>query len=201
MKEIVLATRNNKKLLELKRLLKGAGVGILSLDDFKGLPNVKEDGKNFRENAAKKAIEISSRIDKLVMADDSGLCVPALGNAPGLHSARYAGPAQDDSKNIAKLLREMKSFTGAKRNAYFTCTICISKGRKIVKIVEGKVYGRITVDVRGAHGFGYDPVFIPRGYDKTFAELGHDIKDRISHRSIALRKARDILLNLFQKGL
>jgi len=199
LKEILLATRNRKKLLELKRLLKGLDIKVLGLDSFKGLPQVKEDGKTFRANASKKALEISRRVDKLVMADDSGLEVPSLDNGPGIHSARYAGASQSDKKNIAKLLRSMKAFKGSKRKAHFKCAICISKGKRIVKIVEGRVNGSITEEPAGKTGFGYDPVFIPYGFDKTFAQLGSKPKDKISHRGVALEKAKTVIQTYYQR--
>ena len=199
MKEILVATRNKKKLLELKRLLKGSGVRVLSLDYFDNLPKVKEDKRTFEENAKKKALEISSQIDKLVMADDSGLEVPALGNAPGVNSARYAGPAQNDARNITKLLDRMKNLSGKRRKAHFKCVICLSKGKRVMRILEGKVKGMIAEDSKGNYGFGYDPVFVPDGFEKTFAQLGPRIKDRISHRSIALKKARDVIQEYFQR--
>jgi XTP/dITP diphosphohydrolase len=199
MKEVVIATRNRKKLIELKRLLRGSKIRVLTLNNFKNLPDVKEDGETFRANAKKKALEISRRINKLVMADDSGLEVYALGNKPGVNSARYAGPSQDDNKNIAKLLKDMKHLSGRKRQGHFICVICISKGRKVIGIVEGIVRGRITQEPKGKSGFGYDPVFMPEGYNKTFAKLGPKIKDRISHRHKALKKAKKIILRTFQR--
>lgn len=193
MKELVVATRNKKKLSELKRLLKGLQIKVVGLSDFNRLPQVKEDGQTFRANAKKKALAISSCIDRVVLADDSGLEVPALSNKPGVNSARYAGPAQSDKKNIAKLLRKMKRFTGRRRRASFRCVICLSKGRKIIKIVEGRIEGKITTQPKGSFGFGYDPVFIPSGFEKTFAQLGAGVKDAISHRSLALKKAKEII--------
>jgi len=193
LREIVIATRNRKKLLELKRLLRGIKLRVLSLDGFPSLPKVKEDGATFRANAKKKAIEISSRIGKLVIADDSGLEVWALDNKPGIHSARYAGPSQDDTRNIAKLLRSLKGLTGTKRRAQFRCVICVSKGKKVIRIIEGKVKGTIAAAPAGDNGFGYDPVFIPEGFKKTFAQLSPKTKDNISHRAIALRKAKVVI--------
>jgi XTP/dITP diphosphohydrolase len=196
---IVLATGNKKKLAELKRLLKGQAIRILGLNSFQGLPKVKEDKDTFKANARKKAIEISKRIDRLVMADDSGLEVPALGNAPGIYSARYAGISQDDSKNIRKLLKEMKHFKGSKRRARFRCAICLSKGSKVIKMVEGRVEGCIALGKKGVGGFGYDPVFVPEGFNKTFAQLKPATKDRISHRGLALIEARQAILGYFQR--
>lgn len=195
----MLATNNPKKLAELKRLLKKENIRILGLSDFNGLPRVKEDKKTFKGNARKKAVEISESIDKLVMADDSGLEVPALGNAPGIYSARYAGNAQDDDKNIEKLLKDMSSFKGAKRKARFRCVICLSKGSKVIGIVEGRVNGSISFERKGSAGFGYDPVFIPKDFNKTFAQLSSSAKDRISHRAVALEKAKEVILRYFQR--
>ena len=199
MRELVISTRNPKKLKELKRLLKGMGIDVMSLDSFNGLPKVKEDGVTFRQNAKKKAIEISRRIDKLVMADDSGLLVSALGDRPGINSARYAGRSKSDKNNNMKLLREMRGLSGRKRRARFISAICLSKGRKVIRIVEAKVEGVIADRPRGGFGFGYDPLFIPKGYNKTFGQLGADIKDSISHRALALKKAKKAIRIYFQR--
>lgn len=199
MKELLIATRNKKKLKEIKRLLKGSGIKIFCLDTFKDLPEVEEDGKTFNANARKKAIEISSRVKMLVMADDSGLEVSSLGNAPGIHSARYAGPSQNDDKNIKKLLKVLSSSTGAKRKARFRCLICLSYGKKVLRMIDGKAEGVIGFEVKGKTGFGYDPVFIPNGYNKTFAQLGSKEKDKISHRALALVEAKEAILKYFQK--
>ena len=199
MKELLLATGNAKKLAELKRMLKGHGIRIFDLDSFKGLPKVKEDKDTFRANARKKATEISKRVDKLVMADDSGLEVPALGNKPGIYSARYAGASQDDNKNIDKLLKQMRHFKGSKRRARFRCVVCLSKGNKVIRMVEGRVDGSITLKRQGIGGFGYDPVFMPEGFDKTFAQIKPAVKDSISHRGLALIEARQAILRYFQR--
>ena len=199
MKEILLATRNRKKLLELKRLLRGLNIRILSLDSFKNLPNVEEDKNTFQANAVKKSTEISKRTDMFVISDDSGLEVQSLSNAPGVRSARYAGVSQNDDKNIAKLLKAMKGFKGKERKACFRCFICFSKSGKIVKIVSGRVDGKIAEEKSGKNGFGYDPVFIPKGFDKTFAQISPKEKDRISHRAMALNKAKAAILEYFRK--
>lgn len=199
MKELLLATGNAKKLAELKRMLKGHGIRILGLDSFKGLPKVKEDKDTFRANARKKATEISKRVDKLVMADDSGLEVPALGNKPGIYSARYAGASQDDNKNIDKLLKQMRHFKGSKRRARFRCVVCLSKGNKVIRMVEGRVDGSIILKRQGIGGFGYDPVFMPEGFDRTFAQIKPAAKDSISHRGLALIEARQAILRYFQR--
>lgn len=193
MRELVIATRNRKKQREIKRLLKGLNIKVRGLDSFRDLPKVEEDGGTFRANAKKKALGISSRTGGLVMADDSGLEIPVLGNAPGVHSARYAGPSQDDKKNTAKVLKDMQGYSGRLRRARFKCAVCLSKGKKVIGIAEGKVEGTITFKPKGGTGFGYDPIFIPRGYSKTFAELGPKIKDALSHRAAALKKAKEII--------
>jgi len=199
LKELLLATSNAKKLAELKRMLRGHGIRILGLNSFKTLGKVEEDQKTFKANARKKAIEISKRVDKLVMADDSGLEVPALGNRPGIYSARYAGASQDDNKNINKLLKEMKHFKGRKRKARFRCAVCLSKGDKVISMVEGRVDGSIALKRQGVGGFGYDPVFVPEGFGKTFAQLNSATKDSISHRGRALIEARQAILQYFQR--
>jgi XTP/dITP diphosphohydrolase len=199
LKQVLLATRNRKKLGELKRLLKGFGIRTLSLDNFKGMPDVKEDKDTFRGNAIKKSIEISKKTDILVISDDSGLEVQSLNNAPGVKSARYAGAWQDDDKNIAKLLKAMKGLAGRQRKACFRCFICISKSGKVMRVVSGRVDGQIAEERSGASGFGYDPVFIPKGFDKTFAQMRSKEKDQISHRAAALNKARTVILEYFQK--
>ncbi|MFH1645700.1 MAG: RdgB/HAM1 family non-canonical purine NTP pyrophosphatase [Candidatus Omnitrophota bacterium] len=199
MKELVVATRNKKKLIEIQRLIQDLGVKPRSLDCFKGLPEeIEEDGDSFEANASKKALEISKRIDNLVIADDSGLEVFALNNEPGIHSARYAGLEQNDEKNIEKLLKVMAPYKGDERAAQFRCVICVSKGEEVIDIVEGVVRGHITERCSGNTGFGYDPVFIPVGYDKTFAQLGDDIKDNISHRAMALNKAKEVIRKYFE---
>jgi XTP/dITP diphosphohydrolase len=199
LKELVLATRNKKKLSELKRLFKGSRIRILGLNSFSGLPIIKEDKNTFKGNAVKKAIGISKHIDKLVCSDDSGLEVPALNNRPGVLSARYAGCSQDDDKNIAKLLLNMKNLKGRGRKACFKCIVCVARGNSVIGIASGKVEGRITNEKTGLKGFGYDPVFIPKGFSKTFAQLQPKTKDSISHRAIAIKKAKKIILQYFQK--
>jgi XTP/dITP diphosphohydrolase len=199
LKKILLATRNTKKLVELKRLLRGIGIRISGLDDFKGLPEVKEDMHTFKGNAIKKSTEISKKVDMLVVSDDSGLEVPLLNNAPGVRSARYAGESQNDDRNIAKLIKAMKHLKGKDRRACFRCFICLSRAGKVVKVLSGRVDGIIADQKSGVNGFGYDPVFIPRGLDKTFAEMSSRAKDLISHRAVALKKTKSAILEYFQK--
>lgn len=199
MKELLLATRNRKKFLELKRLLRDLNIRILSLDRFKGFPDVKEDKDTFSGNAIKKSTEISKRTNMLVISDDSGLEVQSLNNAPGVKSARYAGASQNDDKNIAKLLKAMKCFKGKERKACFRTSICLSRYGKVIKVVSGRVDGKIAEQSSGVSGFGYDPVFIPRNFEKTFALMSSKEKDRISHRAVALNKAKGVILEYFRR--
>lgn len=194
MQTLIIATRNKKKLKELKRLLKGFPLKIKGLYQLKRkTPKIKEDKKTFIANAKKKALIISKLIKEgIVLADDSGLVVGCLGGAPGINSARYAGVSQNDEENIAKLLKNMKSIN-TKRGAYFICTAVIARNNKVVGVAEGKVEGIIAKERRGRSGFGYDPVFIPKGYKKTFAQMKPAFKNRISHRAKALKGAKIII--------
>jgi XTP/dITP diphosphohydrolase len=191
---IVLATRNKKKAEEMNRILAGTGVSfqILTIDDFPECQDVKEDGDTFEANAVKKAVYISECTKATAIADDSGLEVDALNGAPGIFSARYAGESADDEANQRKLLNEMKEVPYEKRSARFVCCIAIaSKGE--VKTFLGYVEGRIGTEPRGRKGFGYDPVFYPQGYDRTFAEMSNDEKNAISHRGRAIRELQKYL--------
>ena len=195
-KEIVVATRNKDKAKEIRKILKGLKVKILTLDSFKNIPNVIEDGKTFEENASKKAKVISRYTGRFTIADDSGLEVDALGGRPGVKSARFAGKGQDYGKNNAKLLRLLKKVPPSKRRARFVCAVSIAKGGKVLDAVSGTCLGRIAFKNRGRTGFGYDPVFISPKYGKTFAELGPKVKNKISHRYRALEKAKTAIKRL-----
>lgn len=195
--ELVIATRNKKKEKEIKNLVKDLGVVITSLKDYPRMPEIKEDGKTFVDNAAKKAESVAAFTNKWTLADDSGLEVDVLDGRPGVYSARFAGKKQDDRANIRKLLRLMKDVPQGNRQARFRCAIAISRpGGEVIKAFNGVCEGLISFKVRGRSGFGYDPVFIIPAYDKTFAELGAAIKDRISHRAKALNQARTFISNL-----
>ena len=196
MLEIVVATRNKDKAKEIKKILKDLKVKILTLDSFKRLPQVVEDGKTFKENASKKAQVISRLSKRLAIADDSGLEVKALNGRPGVKSSRFAGDKASYSKNNAKLLRMLKGLPLSKRKAKFICVISIARNGKVLRTVEGTCSGRIGFALRGKSGFGYDPLFIAPKYGRTFAELGPKIKNRISHRYRALKKAERVLKKL-----
>jgi XTP/dITP diphosphohydrolase len=198
-RELLIATRNEKKKKELKILLNGIDVRILTLRNFNGLPPILEDGKNFKENAIKKAVTSARLTGKFTLADDSGLEVSALGNKPGIYSARFAGRYANDSKNNLKLLKLLKGVPLKKRRARFVCNIAIADKTGLIAATQGSCGGLIGFEIKGTHGFGYDPLFIIPKYNKTFAQLGPDIKNRMSHRFKALRRAKKIILRYFQR--
>ncbi len=192
---LVIATKNEKKLHELRRYLKGVKARVISLKDFRTVPKIVEDGDTFKANAAKKALVISRFTKGLVLADDSGLVVEALGGQPGVRSSRFAGPGKSDRTNNRKLLNLLKRMPLNKRQARFVCAVAIADKGRIVKMIEEACSGRIAFGAKGSYGFGYDPVFLIPKYKKTFGELGLKVKDRMSHRSKALKKAREFLRN------
>jgi len=189
--EIVLATRNKKKVDEISRMLKDMDVKLLTLDDFPDCPEVEEDADTFEGNAIKKAVAISRCTNRLSVSDDSGLEVFALDGAPGVMSARYSGEDADDAANNSKLLAEMKDLPPEKRGGRFVCVIALSYPNGQVYTFEGTAAGRINEYPIGTKGFGYDPLFHPQGGHKTFAEMTPEEKDTISHRSAALKKLAD----------
>jgi len=191
LKELLVATKNKGKVKEIKHLLRSLRLNILSLLDFPDIPDVKESAATFEGNARKKAVTISKKLKRLVLADDSGLEVIALKGTPGVRSARYAGPNPSTKKLCNKLLKAMKN--KKYRWARFVCDIAIAKPDGKVRIVEGICWGKISGKMIGSGGFGYDPVFIPEGYRKTFAQMPLKLKNRISHRAKALKKVADIL--------
>jgi XTP/dITP diphosphohydrolase len=199
MTELVIATRNRKKLKELKRYIRSVRVKVISLNDFDGVrgaakvPEVKEDGATFLANAIKKAETVSRLIGKVVLADDSGLEVKALGGRPGVKSARFAGPAKDDRANCLKVLRLLKGVPSGKRGARFVCAVAVADNGRVVKTIEECCSGAVAFSIRGSYGFGYDPIFLIPRYGRTFGELGPKVKDAMSHRAKALKKAREFL--------
>ncbi len=191
--KIVVATRNKKKLEELKRLMKDIDIELLSLEDFPQTEEVVEDGKTFEDNAIKKALQIAKATGLPAIADDSGLVVDSLAGAPGVYSARYAGEPADDKKNIERLLREMASIPEHKRQAHFICVIALATPEGELKTFTGRVDGIITKEPRGEGGFGYDPVFQPEGLNRTFAEISGEEKDSMSHRMKAIKLLKEYL--------
>lgn len=201
--EIAVATRNNKKMDEIRRMLEGSGITPLSLDeaDPKGqCPEVVEDAPDFRGNALKKAREASRCTGRAALADDSGLVVDALGGAPGVHSARYAGPRATDADNNSKLLLELAGQPPADRSARFVCVLALvmpagsagsDRSDRQEMFFEGTVEGHIAGEPQGENGFGYDPLFVPTGHTRSFAEMTEQEKDSMSHRGRALKAFAD----------
>ncbi|MBU1062426.1 MAG: RdgB/HAM1 family non-canonical purine NTP pyrophosphatase [Candidatus Omnitrophica bacterium] len=193
MRELIVATRNQDKLKEIKLLLKGLPLKVISLNSFKDVPQVKEDGNTLEANAIKKAIQVSRFLKKLVVADDSGLEIAFLGNMPGVYSARFSGKGATYDSNNKKVLMLLKDVPSSKRNAQFRCCIAIADKGRLIGIVEGGSKGRIGFKAIGKSGFGYDPIFIPYGYKETFAQLGMRKKNKISHRNKALVQAKKVI--------
>jgi XTP/dITP diphosphohydrolase len=186
LKILVLATHNKNKIKEFERITADFDIEIKSLADFGPLPPVVEDGQTFEENAYKKAHHIARVLGLPAIADDSGLVVDSLGGAPGVYSARYAGPVASDDDNVDKLLIEMENISD--RRAYFQCVLSIAVPSGPALTYEGRCDGTITRERRGTAGFGYDPVFLCDTFKKTFAELSMDEKNSVSHRGLALQE-------------
>ena len=198
MTPLIIASTNMHKIREFRSMLKNlANVDILSLCDFPSYTPPEETGATFEENAILKATDAASKLNALVIADDSGLVVPALHGAPGVLSARYAGNDATDLDNRKKLLMEMQSLEGDRRNGYFSCVLALASPSGILKVTQGSCEGMIAAQEKGSSGFGYDPLFIKHGYSKTFAELEEGVKNRVSHRRKALDKMILYLESLF----
>jgi XTP/dITP diphosphohydrolase len=187
--KLVISTRNAHKLKEIQAIFNFQSLEVLSAFDFPEIPDVVEDGDTLEENAVKKAVEIAKETGCWALADDSGLEVAALNGAPGVYSARYGGEPCSDTANNAKLLSALA--VKKDRTARFRTVIALSDPGGKVETVEGICSGVIIDTLRGSDGFGYDPLFVPDGYTKTFAEMGFDIKNTISHRSRALKLAQE----------
>lgn len=190
--EIVIATRNVNKLLEVRAILNELPLEIKALIDYPDIPEIEETGATFVENAVLKAGASFESTQILSIADDSGLEVDALEGAPGVRSARFAGDNHDYSQNNRKLLATLENVPESERGAQFRCVAAII-GPGLKEITEGIVRGRIITEPRGDGGFGYDPLFVPDGFDRTFAELGEEIKNKISHRALAFEKVKEVL--------
>ncbi|HKZ46673.1 MAG TPA: XTP/dITP diphosphatase [Thermodesulfobacteriota bacterium] len=191
--KIVLATRNMGKVKEIKEILRGLDLDMLSLNDFPKVPSIIEDGKTFKENALKKARFVSRYLNIPALADDSGIEVDALDKRPGILSARYAGENAADDENNTKLLQELRGIPFGKRCAHYKCVIAIVFPSGEEETVDGSCNGFIALEPKGKGGFGYDPLFYVPEYGKTMAELPPDIKNRISHRGKALAKLKEKL--------
>ncbi|MCC7202186.1 MAG: XTP/dITP diphosphatase [Nitrospirae bacterium] len=202
--KIVIATRNPGKIAEIRSIIDNSGlkdkVKIDTLTSYAGIPDIIEDGRTFSENASKKAVTIARFTGHIAVADDSGLEVDALSGAPGVYSARFAGEGATDPDNIKKLLGLLKDTPPDKRGARFVCVIAVATPSGNVRLAEGECAGFISEGERGTTGFGYDPVFVVPEYGKTFAELGSEIKNKISHRAAALSTLSNILEDLITPG-
>ncbi len=196
--KIVLATHNKKKVEEIRRITVDLPVSILSLDDYPDCPETVEDKDTFEGNAVKKAVEVCQCTGKIALADDSGLEVDALGGAPGVYSARYAGGAGDgqDVRNYEKLLADIKDVPDGKRGGRFVCCLALAFPDGTVKTFFGYAKGSIRRDPKGNTGFGYDPVFVPEGGKSTFGEMPPEEKDKLSHRGKALEKLAEFVHRL-----
>ena len=191
--KIIVATKNKGKMKEIKEILSDLNYDILSLEDIGLDIEVEEDGKTFKENATKKAVEIMKLCNEITLADDSGLVVEALDGAPGIYSARYSGEHGDDLQNNLLLLKNMKDKKN--RNAKFVCALALAFPDGRVINVEGEFHGKIDYEMKGTGGFGYDVLFYLPEYNKTSAEISAAEKNKISHRYMALNKLKDELLN------
>lgn len=188
MQKLVLGTKNQGKIKELRSLFTSFGIDTIGISEIEGLPDIEETGNSFEENAAIKAEGIMKYTGLPALADDSGLVVDALNGEPGIYSARYAGNEKNDQKNIEKLLRELKDVPLEKRQARFVCVIAVSFPDQETLLRRGTCEGMIALEEKGNHGFGYDPVFFIPELKKTMAELTPEEKNKISHRSRALQK-------------
>jgi XTP/dITP diphosphohydrolase len=195
--QLFAASSNQGKLREYRALAEpaGASVELSLLPNFNSLPEFEEIWPTFAENAAGKALHYSRFTEGIVVADDSGLVVPALGGAPGVYSARYAGPGASDADRIRKLLGEMTGKSGPDRRAHFVCVVAVAVSAKMLGLFSALAEGVILEEPRGSDGFGYDPIFYFPELRKTYAELPRAEKNKYSHRGIAFRKALDFLLS------
>jgi len=195
---LLVGSKNVRKAEEMCRLLADLPLRVISLNDLpEELPSARESADDFIKNAEAKALHYAKLTGLLTVADDSGLCVDALGGAPGVRSSRYAGPEQDDRENMRKLLQQLQGVDD--RNAHFVCAIALSTPDRILFSLISSCYGRIATCPAGSSGFGYDPIFIPKGHSRTFAQMSPKEKDRISHRGRALREFRKQLLRILPR--
>lgn len=196
MGKIILATKNKGKVKEFVQLLAGMPVEVLSLNDLAGIPEIEETGSTFEENAALKAKTVAKITGLITVADDSGLEVDALGGAPGVYSARYAGEKADDAANNAKLLEALGPLPLSERTARFRSCIAIATPQGECYFAQGVCEGLIGFEPQGKQGFGYDPLFLIPEKNCTMAQLSLEEKNQISHRGKAFRKARAILAEI-----
>ena len=200
MLDIVIATGNRHKVRELKALLAVPGIRWRSLDEFPQQIQIHENGRTFDANAIKKARVVARALGRPAIADDSGLEVSALGNAPGIRSARFAGVHGDDQANNEKLLRRLRRVPMAQRQARYRCSLALATPDGLLALTRGTWRGRIAMEPKGRRGFGYDPIFVVPRVGKTVAQLPNRTKQRLSHRAQAARRMRDALRRLRVTG-
>lgn len=196
MHRLLLATHNNHKAEEFRALLEGSTIEVLTLDSFPNIGEIHEDQNTLEGNALKKAREVFRATGLPSLADDTGLEVVALNGAPGVISARFAGPGATYADNVKKLLAVLRETGGIDRRASFRSVLAFV-APNFEHLAEGKCSGTIIENARGAGGFGYDPVFVPEGHDQTFAEMPMILKNSLSHRARALHNIRPVLLAYF----
>lgn len=197
MRTLILGSRNKKKLGEIIDLLRDLRLNLVDLSGYPDAPDVDETATTFEGNATLKAVILARALGEWVIGEDSGLVVPILGGAPGVYSARYAGGHGDDAANNAKLLAELREYSGSDRSAYYVSTVVLANPEGTVLVsVEGRCHGEIATELRGTGGFGYDPLFIVPEYSKTFGELSPEVKQQKSHRARAIEQLRELLARL-----
>lgn len=197
--EMILGTRNHGKIAEFRSLFKGMQIKLLSFYDFPDVPPAVEDGKTFQENAEKKAKAIARATRRIAVSDDSGLEVDFLNAVPGVRSARFAGDRATDRDNTRKVLKLLDGVPWEKRGARFVCVICAATPKGKTVSATGVCKGKISFEMRGSHGFGYDPIFVPDGHQLTMAEMDPELKNKVSHRADAMKKFRKVLKSFVEK--
>jgi len=200
MRKLIIASNNEGKCKEIKAILTDLPFSILSLKDIGVTIHVVEDQDTFEGNALKKALETMRTTGEIALADDSGLEVEVLHGQPGVYSAMFAGVGATDLQNSMKLLELIKDAPYEQRKASFCCVIAIAYPDGSYIYAKERLYGMISFCLAGENGFGYDPLFIPDGFDKTFAQLDKDVKNQISHRALALRKIKHMLKEQINEG-
>lgn len=199
MTEIVVATRNRKKMGEIADLLAPHGIRTLCIADFPGVPETIEDGSTFAANAAKKARGVALHLGRWAIGEDSGLCVDALDGRPGIYSARYSGEQATDASNNAKLQNELAGVPESRRGAGYVCSVAVCDATGAVRLTEeATCRGMIIREARGTNGFGYDPYFLVREYHRTFGELPPIVKRHLSHRARAFARLTPRLVGLLR---
>ncbi len=199
--DILIATRNKGKIREISEILDLPETRFIGLDSFPDCPDAEENGRTFDDNALIKASQAAYYSGLWAMADDSGLLIDALSGQPGILSARFAGPDADYRDNWMKVLELMQGIPAGKRTARFVCVMCLVGNNNRAFFTRGEIEGTITAEPRGDSGFGYDPIFIPAGSDRTFAEMDPAEKNQISHRALALKKMQHLINGLVPSGL